>query len=133
MRPRDQNVLEREQSIHQYSLLNYKRKKGKSLPFALSWLANYTMLLATVGVPQDAVRVAELGGINLHSTAGAVPKAVYSDPEYTFTLSSYDNLYLNGHSFQTLSAEKDTCDIVTLHGRDYNLCRPFCQLRNFTK
>ena len=74
--PHDQNVLGHEQSNHQYSLCNYKRKKGKSLPFALFELANYTMELATAGVPQVGVNVAELGGIYLQSTAGAEPKVV---------------------------------------------------------
>ena len=76
-RPRDQNVLVHEQLNRQYSLCNYKRKKGKSLPFALFELTNYTIELATVGVPHELVNVAELGGTNLHSTAGAEPKAVY--------------------------------------------------------
>jgi hypothetical protein len=57
-------------------LCDYKRKKGKSLPFALIELANYTMELATAGVPHELVNV-ELGGTNLQSTAGAVPNAVY--------------------------------------------------------
>jgi hypothetical protein len=38
--PHDQNVLVHEQLNRQYSLCNYKRKKGKSLPFALFEFAN---------------------------------------------------------------------------------------------
>jgi hypothetical protein len=41
-------------------------------------------VVAIVGVPQLLVRVAVDGGINLHNTAGAVPKLTYglavSDP-----------------------------------------------------
>jgi hypothetical protein len=49
--------------MHQYSLCNYKRKKGKSLPFALFEFANYATLAAIAGVPQLLLKVAELGGI----------------------------------------------------------------------
>jgi len=40
-------------------------------------VSNYTVVAAIVGVPQLSVRVAVAGGMNLHNTAGAVPKLTY--------------------------------------------------------